>query len=811
VTWWLGNLLGIDDLEAIHQVTIRMAAPWAAGRPVLVAMVASALALVAIVFYARYQLAASKSSPGARASWVLAVVRAALLVMLVFIFAEPVLLLSFTGRKHPLLVWLFDGTDSMNISDELSAGEAAAFAGVVTDTANRPDSQNVNRIELVRRTMTGQQESALARLGSQCRPRTYIFEQLDQIREIETSSENTETFDPAHVAGQLDGKGQVTALGTALDELGRRHHGQPLAGVIVVSDFSQNAGMPAIPAAERLGAPVYTVGVGPREVVDLSVDLQAPPIMKAGERTNVTVLLRQTGLADRTARVQLYTQRLGTASGQIESEPASASPAQTVELDDARVSFDIPYLPSTAGRYLLEVRVERLEGEVLDDNNTAAREVSIRDDALRLLFVEYEPTWEWRFVKEVFHRDPLVGREGFRTFLRSADFKVRRTSEMFLETLVQPRSEFFSHDVIMLGDVPAEMISENFGDMVHEYVEKFGGGLIVMSGPRFGVRALASTKIADMLPVVIDPTLRRRDGQFQLQLTPQAATAEFMNLGDSPQENERAWANLGLLPWFQPVLRPHPLATVLANLPAERCVDDRTPQPVIASRRYGKGEVVYIGFNEFWRLRRLYGERYYRRFWGQMINRLGLGRALGSQKRFQVYTDRTSYQEGDTVRITVEAYDREFAPLEDKKLDARLKSDSGSGGHGTRTFSIPLARDGVVFETTVPVFELGRHRLFVRDPVTDNDVEVDFKVAPLAIERRTAVRDVALQEALAARTGGKAYELYQLAALAEDIEFSEFQETNQRQFRLWNTWLVLLLVLALMLAEWTGRKLVDLR
>ena len=54
---------------------------------------------------------------------------------------------------------------------------------------------------------------------------------------------------------------------------------------------------------------------------------------------------------------------------------------------------------------------------------TAARhdDVTIHDKALKVLFVEYEPTWEWRFVKEVFYRDKLVGREGFRTFLRSAD------------------------------------------------------------------------------------------------------------------------------------------------------------------------------------------------------------------------------------------------------------------------------------------------------------------------------------------------------------------------------------------------------
>ena len=80
--------------------------------------------------------------------------------------------------------------------------------------------------------------------------------------------------------------------------------------------------------------------------------------------------------------------------------------------------------------------------------------------------------------------------------------------------------------------------------------------------------------------------------------------------------------------------------TVLAAHPDDKCDDGRTPQPLIAIRKYGRGEVVYIAFDEMWRLRKKYGEKYYRQFWGQMIHRLGLSHALGSQKRFVVNTDR---------------------------------------------------------------------------------------------------------------------------------------------------------------------------
>jgi len=168
--------------------------------------------------------------------------------------------------------------------------------------------------------------------------------------------------------------------------------------------------------------------------------------------------------------------------------------------------------------------------------------------------------------------------------------------------------------------------------MVQEFVDQFGGGLVVLAGPRFGPGQLAETPLAKMLPVILDPAGRIHDRTpFELRLKPEAAQIDFMQLGGDAADNAKAWANLGPLPWYQPVERPHPMATVLAEHPSETCADGKTRQPLIAMRRYGHGEVVYLAFNEMWRLRRKFGELYYRQFWGQMIHRLALSHALGSR------------------------------------------------------------------------------------------------------------------------------------------------------------------------------------
>ena len=810
---WLGKLLGIEQLESVTGWSVQFAAPWAHQRPALVLFACLAMAVLSIVFYLRYQGLRKKN-----ASIAMAIFRAILLSMLVWILAEPEIAMKVKQNPRPLLLMLFDGTDSMNMKDSIPDQTQAALKSALGDATPKFDGDDrPTRQNLVQATLRSKQLGWLDKLSKKFRLRGYVLDQADQVREILMPQLDSEDVAANSVAGQLDGtKANVTAIGTALDDLRRRSRSRLLAGVVVVSDFDQNRGQPVLHAAQRLKTPVYTVGVGPSKATNLSVGIQAPMVLKKGEKTTVMALLRQSGLDGQEVEVELLARRLGTMEGAAEGEQFErVAQMKVVRLDAENVTADITYQPQVTGRFTLQARVRALDGEVLQDDNSDQRDVMIRDESLKLLFVEHEPTWEWRFMKEVFHRHPMIGREGFRTYLDSADFSVRRGNDLFIETLVRSREEFFSYDIIFISDVPGRTLSTHFQDMLQEYVLKFGGGLVVLAGPRYGPSALLDTKIGDMLPVVPGPGIRLRHGQFNLQVTPQAKQYDFMQLGENDHENAQAWSSFRNLQWYQPGLRPHPLATVLAEHPRDRCVDAKTPQPLIAVRRYGKGEVVYFAFNETWRLRKLFGEKYYSQFWGQLIYRMGLSRALGSQKRFRVETDRNVYQAGQKVRVTVEAYSRNYEPLDlpTGSLSARMiaQQTAGESKPAQTLISIPLSRDKVIYETSVPVFTSGLHRLLVKDPVTLDEVEATFNVSPTTAEGRSAVRDIAMQHALAENTGGKSYELHEVAKLADDIRERSVEEYSNRRLPLWNTWLVLVLGLTLMLGEWLTRKLMNLQ
>jgi hypothetical protein len=274
---------------------------------------------------------------------------------------------------------------------------------------------------------------------------------------------------------------------------------------------------------------------------------------------------------------------------------------------------------------------------------------------------------------------------------------------------------------------------------------------------------------------------------------------------------------MGMLPWYQPVKWKHPLATVLAEHPTDMTADGRSHQPLIAIRDFPSGgKVVYLGFNETWRLRRKYGEQYYRQFWGQMIQHIGLSNHIGLEKRFVVKTDKLQYKPDDRVRLTVQAYDANFEPLTADKLPEKtLAAEVLVPGRfegapvESQTLNVSELTKGV-FEIEFPVLTSGGYRVRVNDPVTGTPREVTFRVVNLSPERQTAVRNAPLQEQIAAESEGRTYDLETASRIPDEINLKAVHEKSTKVFALWSTWLCFGLVVFLMLSEWLTRKLINL-
>ena len=147
-----------------------------------------------------------------------------------------------------------------------------------------------------------------------------------------------------------------------------------------------------------------------------------------------------------------------------------------------------------------------------------------------------------------------------------------------------------------------------------------------------------------------------------------------------------------------------------------------------------------------------------------MIHRLALSHALGSQKRFVVRTDRRHYQADDQVlahrrglRRRLRAAGREgpAGPASSRaSWSCRPTRRPRTAAQHPAAGASPQFRKGV-FETRFTVFAGGRASRARHRPVHRQAVGCTFQVTGTPVERQRAVRNVDLQQAIAAETGGK--------------------------------------------------------
>jgi hypothetical protein len=118
------------------------------------------------------------------------------------------------------------------------------------------------------------------------------------LRALGARDSGTDKLDSKHVAEQLTTKGQVTALGSVVSEVGQQFGSGRLAGVVVFSDFAHNSGIAPLGSSEnspvsRLGVPIFVCGRGHGGSGPV-VDLQTEPKMKR-PTSSVLVKLRRAG------------------------------------------------------------------------------------------------------------------------------------------------------------------------------------------------------------------------------------------------------------------------------------------------------------------------------------------------------------------------------------------------------------------------------------------------------------------------------------------------------------------------------------
>ncbi len=798
---WIARLLG-EEVAPGEGTAFRMQFEWPLGS----AWGACLLAAVAVGFVVAIYLRENRRASVAY-RMMLAAVRFSLVAVVLLMISQVSLSLQRTGL--PYVVVVVDVTGSMNSTDRY---DDALRAGL-QQRLDELGGGELTRWNLTRMLLTEDNAALPRQVGKDYRLRVYFLD--NSPRGVELSEATDVDGLIAEIKAIRTPKAGATRLGaavrTVLDDL----RGTPPAAIVLLTDGLNTDGPPlsdAVAAARSKGVPLSAVGIGSEqpqrdlELTDLSVD----PVVFVDDVVNFEFRVSCTDFEY--GRVQVVLRREGDTEILARTEVFLGG-------DRPSVQHQLTHRPERTGSFRYIVEVLPQEGDVDTANNRQTRPVEVRDEKIRVLLAWAYPSYEFRYLWNLLHRDDSI--EVY-TVLQDADVEVvRRQIDMdaqqqkqMLRAFPVQRGELFEQDVIILGDVNPARLSESMMQNLVDFVDRpvdregKGGSLILVAGMKYMPHAFRGTRLADLMPIdpqsvrIPDPEQPITDG-FQVQVTAAGLARPPMQLGDTQLATRTAWRGLPPLYWLMDAPDRKPGTVVLAEHPTRRDAEGRL-LPVICMHNPGAGTVVFHATDETHRWRYRVGDAFFARYWVQMIRHLARSKLAGRSDGLQLQSDRQTYRAGDPVRLRVRFDDPRAAPGDDDGVTVVLDHADSR----TRREPLHRASSRGVFEAELDDLAPGDYHAWVAAPSSKGRVAwADFVVEPPAGEREGEPINAAGLQKAADDTGGKYYRLEEAGGLLDDLPPGIQVPTEPLPRKpLWNRWPVLVLFLLLLIGEWILRK-----
>lgn len=593
--------------------------------------------------------------------------------------------------------------------------------------------------------------------------------------------------------------GQGTNLYEPLAEAPSRF--KNLRGVVLASDGDWNEGQPPVLAALALrlkDVPVFAVPVGSASrLPDIELcSLDVPTFGIAGKTVRVPFTIDSTLARDHVVTVTLKT----SAGDELTKEVRIAAMGRTNDW--------IAWRPATTGDFSLTLEVPVQNGELLADNNRLTAPIAIRNEKLRVLVVESLPRWEYRYLRNALARDP--GIELSCLLFHPGLSKIGGGSKDYIKQFPQGLEELSKFDVVFLGDVGVEdgQLTADDCRLLKGLVEHQASGLVFMPGWQGREMSLVDTPLGELCPVVFDPSQPGGWGSrtpSHFELTETGRRSLLTRLADTNDENAEVWEGLPGFQWYAPVLRAKAGSEVL-------CVHQEASNefgrlPLLATRTFGAGKVLFMGTDGAWRWRKGVEDKYHYRFWGQVVRWMAYQRNMAKGETMRLYYTPEQPQVRQTLVLTANVMEPGGEPLTKGDVSARIIAPSGKSA--VARFASSGEQWGE-FSSHFTVEEPGEHQVTLTCQQTGATLATKIFVQGAALERLGRAARPEVLEEIAHVTRGKVIGLDHLEQAVQSLAALPEMPPAVRRVRLWSDEIVAGVLVGLLGVFWAGRKYVGL-
>ncbi|HEY3627195.1 MAG TPA: glutamine amidotransferase [Terracidiphilus sp.] len=598
--------------------------------------------------------------------------------------------------------------------------------------------------------------------------------------------------------------GPATHLDDGLKQLLADTSDLPLGAIVLMSDGSQNStglggsgiAPDALQALRNRRIPVHTVGFG-REELAHDVEIEDVGVAEkafAGTRVAATVTLTQHGYVGRKATLTVRDGSKMLASREITFGP------------DGRVQAETLFFPAgAAGAKGISFGVDAMDGEENLSNNAISRPLVVSDTKRRILYIEGEPRWEFKFIRRAEDDDPTIQ---VVSMLRTSENKIYRQGISNPDDLangfpVRPE-DLFGYAGIIIGSVDAEYFTPLQQELLREYVDRRGGGILFLGGrASLSDGGWAASSLNELLPTFL-PQGRNNfhRNPATVELTAAGVDSPITRLLDDPEKNAERWRKLTYLADYEDPGAPKPGATVLASMNA-----GRRKLPLLITQNYGHGRtaVMATGGTWRWQMSEALGDPSHDTFWRQLLRWL----VADTPGPVSASMPARILMDDGHMRVTAQVEDRQFQPAADAHVTAHIVGPEGVNAFldlaptqdtpGAYQADWTAEKPGAYLAEISAETPGGQPQELGRDVVT-------FQREDGVAENFHTEQNRRLLELLASQTGGRYWKPGDLRNLPRDISYSDAGISVRSTKELWDMPIVFALLIGLPAGEWLLRR-----
>lgn len=712
----------------------------------------------------------------------LEVLRFVIILLVIFLLHQPEWRSQYEPDSKPRLLVYHDDSPSMQTIDAFRNGDSDGIA------VTRAESIQPLLEQETWRTLSSEYELVISPIGGQSGGNDSADEKS-----------NAELVEPSDSNSSQPNRSGLTDLDAPLREAIDQRDG--LAGVVMVSDGDWNEGPSPVDAAAKLRGlriPVFTVAAGSRvKLPDLELVSADVPTFGAEGKTVRIPLTVDSSLP----RESVVTVKLMTGGAEVATQEIRIAPM-------GRTFDAIQWTPEEVGDFVLTIDLPVQSEEKIASNNRITLPISIRKEQLKVLIVESLPRWEYRYLRNALSRDPGV--EVSCLLFHPGLEKVGGGSLDYLKVFPEELEDLSQYDVVFLGDVGLDdgQLTEQQCELVRGLVEYQASGLVFMPGFQGRQFSLLTTELAELYPVVLDEGQpegwgSRLPGHFEL--TQRGRSSLLTKLADSAEDNFSVWEGLPGFQWYAPVVRAKAGSEILAV--HQDMSNDSGRLPLLVTRPFGAGKVLFMGTDGAWRWRKGVEDKYHYRFWGQVVRWMAYQRNMAKGETMRLFYTPDQPNVRQTLTLNAHVMDSGGEPLQDGTVTAMITAPSGA--LDTIALSAEGERWGVFggrFETSEP----GQHEVVLSCKETNATLETSFFVQGQINEPLGRPARPEVLEEISRVSRGRHVTPAEIDSLLDAIAELPKPEPTTRTIQLWAHPAVAGILLVLLSAFWISRKVAGL-